>query len=336
MLNPQTGVRDYELWLLLAPPLAFVLLFLGGFFVYMFRTRLTGIADSEMRARGSSILLGAFSRDFFVWLMAPLLRAIVASRVPANAVTAMALLFSVAAGVALGLGHFGSGGWLFLCSGFLDYIDGRVARLRGESSASGALLDSVFDRYAEGAVFIGLAWFYRENWVLLLVLSAALGSQLVSYTRSRCGDLGVDLGRVGLLQRPERIASLGAALCFSPILAYFSQPSGAPEYLLAIFGIGFLAITTNITAIQRLIAGMKILGQSEATQDEPAIAYLPSSFEPSSAASSFGASSAASSFGASEAEELTLTTTSITMGASTAANRTQVGIGSTCPIQASK
>ncbi len=328
MSNPNTGAGGDELWMLLAPPSALVLLFVGGFCVYLARTKMAGIADKEMQARGSSIMLGAFLRDFFVWLMSPLLRVVLASKIPANGVTTIALLLSGAAGVALGFGHFSLGGWLFLGSGFLDYIDGRVARSTNNSSPSGALLDSVFDRYAEGAVFIGLAWFYRDSWVLLLVLTAALGSQLISYIRSRCGDLGVDVGRVGLLQRPERIATLGAVLCLSPILEYYSPTTG-PMYQLAIAGIGFLALMTNVTAAQRLAAGVTLLDQAEKDCQDIPREKNPAS-TPALACASYTSRSSES------AADPVLATISMRMGAATATRRTQPGIGKTCPIQANK
>lgn len=334
MSNPNIGAGGDELWMLLAPPSALVLLFVGGFFVYLLQTRLAGIADKEMQSRGSSVLLGAFVRDFFVWLMSPLLRVVLASKIPANAVTTIALLLSVASGVALGLGRFSLGGWLFLGSGFLDYIDGRVARSTNNSSPSGALLDSVFDRYAEGAVFIGLAFFYRESWVLFLVLTAGLGSQLISYIRSRSGDLGVDVGRVGLLQRPERIAILGTTLCLSPILEYF-YPSAGAMYLLAIIGIGFLALMTNTTAVQRLAAGMKLLNELEKnSQDIPAREETKVVATPALARASYA--SASSSRASETGSDDVLANISMRIGAATATRRTQPGIGKTRPIQANK
>ena len=42
-----------------------------------------------------------------------------------------------------------TGGWLLLFTGTLDIIDGRVARRTNGSSARGAFLDSIIDRYAD-------------------------------------------------------------------------------------------------------------------------------------------------------------------------------------------
>ena len=88
------------------------------------------------------------------------------------------------------VGNFGAGGWLYLLTGILDILDGRIARATGKVSASGAYFDSVMDRYAEIIVFAGFAYFYRDSWVLFLVLAASLGSIMVSYTRARGESLG--------------------------------------------------------------------------------------------------------------------------------------------------
>ena len=113
------------------------------------------------------------------------------------------------------LGQFSLGGWLYLCSGACDFLDGRLARITGKSSASGAALDSILDRYSEAAMLIGLAWYYRESWVLLPVLAFLAGSFLVPYVRARGEGLGLHL-KVGLMQRPERVVVLGVAVVFSP------------------------------------------------------------------------------------------------------------------------
>lgn len=251
---------------LVAPAASLVLLFVGGFVVYLVKTRMAGCADSEMRQRGASLILGPFLRDYFAWLMTPLLRLVVSCGVPATFVTCLALVLATASGVAIGAGHFALGGWLFLSSGLCDFLDGRVARLLGQTSRSGAVLDSVFDRYGEGAVFIGLAWFYRESWILLVVLIAALGSQLVSYMRARCHNENVDVSRIGILQRPERVAVLGTTICLSPLLEALIATTAEPSYHLAITGLVFVAIIGNITALQRLVGGVKLLRAHEAQQ----------------------------------------------------------------------
>ena len=90
--------------------------------------------------------------------MGPIDRALIRYRVSPNLLTAFSVLLSFGAAVSLALGHFGRGGWLFLANGIVDIFDGRVARATQRTSDAGAYADSVADRVAEAAIFLGLAW----------------------------------------------------------------------------------------------------------------------------------------------------------------------------------
>ena len=43
-----------------------------------------------------------------------------------------------------------------LMSGFLDVMDGAIARFHGKSSKFGAFLDSTMDRFADAIIYIGI------------------------------------------------------------------------------------------------------------------------------------------------------------------------------------
>ena len=77
------------------------------------------------------------------------------------------------------MGRLKLAGALILIGGSFDLMDGAVARVRGISSPFGALLDSVVDRYSEGAIFLGLAIYFsrfsplRNEWkIALLIVSS--------------------------------------------------------------------------------------------------------------------------------------------------------------------
>ncbi|RNJ75770.1 MAG: CDP-alcohol phosphatidyltransferase family protein [Nitrosopumilus sp. H13] len=127
------------------------------------------------------------------------------------------------------------GGVLLLASGFLDVVDGQVARVSGRTSARGSYLDSVFDKIAEVAVFLGiLIGGYADP---LLVMLAITMSLLVSYARAKSDALGVSLGGVGIGERAERllvVAIVGIA--------------GYMDYAMAI-----VAVIAGITVVQRII-----------------------------------------------------------------------------------
>jgi len=64
--------------------------------------------------------------------------------------------------------------FLLWISGYLDAVDGSMARMNKQTSAWGTLLDITFDRIVELSVIIGLAAIYPEARFLLLLLTASI------------------------------------------------------------------------------------------------------------------------------------------------------------------
>lgn len=96
-----------------------------------------------------------------------------------------------------------AGGVLLLASGFFDMVDGQVARVTKKTSQGGAYLDSVFDKIAESAIFVGIAvGGYAEPWI---VVAAAALSLLVGYARAKSDSLGIRMQGVGIGERAERL-----------------------------------------------------------------------------------------------------------------------------------
>ena len=99
-------------------------------------------------------------------------------------------------------------GVMLLLAGFLDVVDGAVARTTNRISNIGAFLDSSLDRLAEVVVFAGIMLGgYAPAYLVLLALSFSL---LVSYSRARGESLGVKVFGVGVGERAERIIVLAA------------------------------------------------------------------------------------------------------------------------------
>jgi archaetidylinositol phosphate synthase len=129
---------------------------------------------------------------------------------------------------------------LMLASGFLDALDGIIARIYGESSTFGAFFDSILDRYADAVILSGiiLGGLTQISWGLI----ALFGSLMVSYTRARAEAAGVKMESIGLAERAERIVILTLASFLSLI------------WLDALnFGVLLLAVLTNLTVIQRAV-----------------------------------------------------------------------------------
>src|SRR5205085_11182355 len=77
-----------------------------------------------------------------------------------NALTIIGSILTASVGVLIAQGWFLAAGvclWLFSAT---DTLDGALARATGRVSTFGAFLDSVCDRYAEAAVFLGLVWWF--------------------------------------------------------------------------------------------------------------------------------------------------------------------------------
>lgn len=159
-------------------------------------------------------------------------------RVRPDTLTLASLGMAVAAAVSFAEGYLAVGGLAFLASGLLDTLDGRLARATGTASARGAFLDSICDRYAELAVFGGLAVHLGAGLPFVIVLAALTGGLMTSYARARGEGLGVRLAEVGLVQRPVRILLVGV-----PALL------GEQPLLIAL---GLLAAMGNATALTRI------------------------------------------------------------------------------------
>jgi len=125
----------------------------------------------------------------------------------------------------VGSGWLLAGGIVFLLGGGLDLFDGALARLTGTVSDFGALLDSVFDRLGEAALFVGIAIYslragFSDLYLLFFItvlLLALIFSQGVSYLRARGEGLGI-FTRAGLMTRPERVVLLGIGLLADQIV----------------------------------------------------------------------------------------------------------------------
>jgi archaetidylinositol phosphate synthase len=106
-----------------------------------------------------------------------------------------------------------------MLTGFLDAIDGAVAKLRGQASKRGAFLDSLIDRLCEMVYALALLKLGLDVYVVLIYLGF---SMIISYERARGESLGVPMSGVGLMERSERLLGLmlvTTLLLFDPSVA---------------------------------------------------------------------------------------------------------------------
>ena len=152
--------------------------------------------------------------------------------------TVVGLGFALLSAIVYGLGiEFGLiiGGVLLLVSGFFDMVDGQVARVTGKTSKVGSYLDSMFDKIAETAIFLGiLVGGYAEPYLVLLAITLSL---LVSYARAKSDSLNIKLQGIGIGERAERLL----AIAIIGIIGYME-----PAVIIVV-------IIAGITLIQRMI-----------------------------------------------------------------------------------
>jgi archaetidylinositol phosphate synthase len=180
-----------------------------------------------------------------------------------DAVSVLAFGFAVAAGAAYALAGRAApvgeptpllyllGAVFVLLNGWLDLLDGALARRQGVDSRAGDLLDHVLDRYADIVVIAGLAAGVAEY---LLGFLAVTGVLMTSYLGTQAQAVGLDRVYGGLVGRADRLAIIGAvtvaAAFYTADLAGLTLV-GWPPVLLTVLG--------HPTALQRLYYSMAAL-----------------------------------------------------------------------------
>jgi archaetidylinositol phosphate synthase len=137
-------------------------------------------------------------------------------------------------------------GVLIIVSGFVDAIDGVLARSTGKVTRFGGFFDSVADRYSDAVIYTGIIVAGLCNQLIGLITLFA--SMLVSYTRARAEMEGVKMAGIGLAERAERMTFL--SIC--SIMAYWWAPA-------LNYGIMILAALALITVFQRIFYFKKMI-----------------------------------------------------------------------------
>lgn len=228
-------------------------LWLVLFAAYALRVARMGSYRSERVAGvGGTAIMGQNMMQATYWGLDPIVRGLAGMGLTANAVTTMALVLGVAAGVAIALGWFGLACLLSTVSTLCDILDGQVARLTNTGSARGELYDAVVDRYTEFALIAGFALYARAYWWLVLVALLALqASFMISYASAKAEALQVSVPR-GLMRRHERAACVTLAAGLVPLLgpSLHAHWGGMPPS--TVFGVG-LALVAGIGSVAAVL-----------------------------------------------------------------------------------
>lgn len=145
------------------------------------------------------------------------------------------------------------GGILAQASSIIDGCDGEVARLKFLTTAYGAFVDSILDRYADGIMILGLIFGY---WMLhggisvwIIGLFALIGSFMISYTNARYeGVFEKPGGNRGIpIRRDMRLFMI-------MIGAFLNQVLGLML---------LLAILTNLEVVRRVFSIKRIITKTK-------------------------------------------------------------------------
>jgi CDP-diacylglycerol--glycerol-3-phosphate 3-phosphatidyltransferase len=176
-----------------------------------------------------------------------------------NALTLIGFAGTCVAAILAGVQAWLTAGVLVLVFGIFDMFDGTLARATGSASRLGAFMDSVFDRWGEGIVYVGIvagcaAAGFREG--AILAAAAMTSAFMVSYARAKSEGLGFTEGTgmaaVGLAPREIRLVILTIGLIWTGVAGGLAQPWTAGTLPLAA-SLGLITILATITVIQRIL-----------------------------------------------------------------------------------
>jgi phosphatidylglycerophosphate synthase len=181
----------------------------------------------------------------------PFLRFLAHLGITANILTVASLFVAILAGILFAFGKMILGAWILLLAGFLDGIDGPLARMTHVKSPFGGFLDSICDHLGDFAVYLGLLLplLVRHSFTeVILIFVALFASVFGSHVRSRAGMVGLDTKTVGLFTRCERI--------FVLVIGILILQETVALWALAIFN--------SLSALQRVIYTIRLVHTDEA------------------------------------------------------------------------
>ena len=127
-----------------------------------------------------------------------------------------------------------------LGSGFVDMLDGAVARATNTATRFGAVYDHVLDRYAEFAILMGIGLGGFVDWIW--VIFALFGMVMASFVRAKAESVGgLKSCTVGVAERQEKLILLLIGSFLEPLL-----PLALPICVVIV------GVLSHVTVIQRL------------------------------------------------------------------------------------
>jgi phosphatidylglycerophosphate synthase len=171
-----------------------------------------------------------------------------------NALTLIGFGIAIVAAAVAALQLWILAGVLVVFGGVFDLFDGALARATGKAGPLGAFMDSVFDRWGEGVIYIGIAWGCINGgfpagavWSAAALASAFMVSYARAVSERERFTPGKGMANVGLAPREVRIVILTVGLIVSGILG------GTNGQTALALTLGLITVLGSITVIQRVL-----------------------------------------------------------------------------------
>lgn len=150
-------------------------------------------------------------------------------------------------------------------AGAFDVFDGEVARRTHQKSKAGAFLDSNLDRLSDAIIIIGLVLGNYVNYYfgyMLLFLTI-----MISYTRAKAENEGIEMRGVGFMERAERLIILWLSFIIEFWVYYLSNLilGFRITFFFPVFII-FYMLLLLLTIIQRMAFSVKSLRKMDANE----------------------------------------------------------------------
>ena len=170
-----------------------------------------------------------------------------------NGVSVVAFVLAAAAGGVYAVATrepllYLAGAVLVFLNGWLDLVDGALARELDVASPAGDLLDHVLDRYADIVIIVGLAAGVGQ-WAI--GIAAVTGVVMTSYLGTQAQAVGLDRVYGGLLGRADRLALVGVVTGVTAFVRPVGLGLDPVGWLLVVF-----AVVGHVTALQRFYHAM--------------------------------------------------------------------------------
>lgn len=148
---------------------------------------------------------------------------------------------------------------VFIVAAVTDWVDGRIARSRGQVTNFGKVADPIADKALMGVAFIGLSlldlvWW----WVTIVILTRELAITVLRFVVIRHGVMPA--GRGGKLKTMLQTVALGALTFPLWVLPGASVWTFAAHAVL-----GAALVVTVVTGVDYLVKGVRLRATSERT-----------------------------------------------------------------------